>query len=128
MLLTAIGFNGNCRDAINFYKTALGAEVKQLSTAGDDPENGGELPPDFIMYSEVSLFGATIVMSDGVDTPKGGFWLQVMLDTPQEVVDIFNKLADGGEVTDPPEPQFFAAMTANVKDRFGVEWNILTNH
>jgi len=127
MLLTAIGFNDNCHEAINFYKTTLGAEVKQLNKAGDDPDNGGDYPPDFVMYSEVSLFGTTIVMCDGIDTPKEGFWLQVMFNTPQEVIDVFNKLADGGVVTAPPEPAFWAAMNANVKDRFGVEWNILTN-
>jgi len=128
MLLTAISFS-NCHEAINFYKEALGAEVKRINYAKDAPPEVSEhFPPNYVMYSEVTMFGATIVMTDGADKTNGGFWLQVMFDTPEEVTEIYNKLAEGGEVTDSLGPQFWAAMNASVKDRFGVEWNVLTNY
>ena len=129
MLLPAIGFQGNCDDAINFYKEVLGAEVKTISYFRDAPSNSGmdeSLPPNFVMYSEVLIFGATIVMTDGIEKPLESFWMQLSFDTAEEVTSVFNKLADGGEIVETPTPQFWASLNGYVNDRFGVHWNVLT--
>ena len=128
MLIPAISFRGNCDEAITYYKEVLGAEVKTINYFRDAPPDiGMDLPPNFVMYSEVLLFGATFVMCDGAEKPLESFWLQLMFDTAEEVTSVFNKLADGGKVDEALEPQFFASLSGNVNDRFGVHWNILTN-
>ena len=129
MLLPSIGFPGSCSQAIEFYKEAVGAEVKQLIFARDalyDDDLG--LPPDFVTYSEVLIGGTPVMMCDGTDTPMtcGHFWFTLSFDTPEEAVAAFNKLAEGGEITEPLAPQFFAALNGSVKDRFGVIWNVGT--
>ena len=129
MLLPSIGFPGNCNEAINYYKEALGAEVKQLITFGDAPPDADmNLPPDFITYSEVIIYGTPIMMVDGMETPMPGehFWFTLSFDSAEEVTDIFNKLAEGGQVLEPLAPQFWAALNGSVKDRFGITWNIGT--
>ncbi|MCL2564092.1 MAG: VOC family protein [Oscillospiraceae bacterium] len=132
MLMTAIGFQGNCDEAITYYKEALGAEVKTISYFRDAPPDAGmerSLPPNFVMYSEVLLFGTPIVMTDGATKPLSdeSFWMHLTFDTAEEVASAFRKLADGGTVIEAPAPQFWAASNAYVIDRFGVFWNILTN-
>ena len=130
MLKPVIGFRGNCEEAIAYYKEALGAEVKTISYARDIPPDADmemSLPPNFVTYSEVLIFGLTIVMIDGVDKPLESFWLQLGFDTAEEVTTVFNKLADGGEIDEPLAPQFWATLNGNVNDRFGVHWNVLTN-
>jgi len=130
MLIPAISFQGNCDEAIAYYKEVFGAEVKTISYFRDAPPNTGmddTLPPNFVMYSEVLLFGVTFVMCDGADKPVESFWMQLVFDTAEEVTSVFNKLADGGKIIEPLEPQFWASLNGNVDDRFGVHWNVITS-
>ena len=132
MLIPAIGFQGNCDDAIQYYKEVFGAQATKVSYASEAPSDfnsGSPLPPNYVMYSEVSLFGSKMVMTDGGKKPlsESDFWMQVSFDTAEEVLSVFEKLADGGKVIEAPTPQFWAASNAYVIDRFGLFWNILTN-
>jgi len=130
MLIPAIGFQGNCDEAITYYKAVLGAEVKNISYFRDAPADSGieNLPPNFVMYSEVTIFGTTFVMCDGMEKPPQSFWMQVMFDSAEEVTAVFNKLAAKGEIVEPLTPQFFASLSGSVNDPFGIEWNVLTNY
>ena len=128
MLIPAIGFQGNCDDAITYYKEILGAEIKRINYARDaDPDMGMDLPPNFVMYSEVAIHGTTFMMSDGMEKPLESFWMLLTFDTPEEVTAIFNKLAEGGEIVEPLAPQFYASLTGDVRDRFGVLWSVSTS-
>jgi uncharacterized glyoxalase superfamily protein PhnB len=70
-----------------------------------------------------------MMMSDGGNKPlsESDFWMQVSFDTKDEVVSVFEKLANGGTVVEAPTAQFWATLNAYVTDRFGLHWNILTN-
>ena len=65
MITPCIHFNGNCNEAIAFYKEALAAEVKEVFYAKDAPDfNTEELLPDNVMhcltsnlYSERKCYG-----------------------------------------------------------------------
>ncbi len=65
-----ITFPGNCRQAIDYYRSALGAEVLFLQTVGGSPmpEMG---PADNIMHCSIKVGGSTIMMSDDL-APGGG--------------------------------------------------------
>jgi len=66
-------------------------------------------------------------MTDGATKSFDGdfFSFTLSLDTPEKATDVFNKLADGGEVISPLAPQFWAELCGDVKDRFGVSWYII---
>lgn len=64
MLLTTISFQGNCDEAITFYKGALGAEVKEIAYFRDAPADSGmdeSLPPNFVMHSEVIILAPLLL-------------------------------------------------------------------
>ena len=132
MLFPSIHFNANCDEAISFYKEALGATVKEIVYAKDVPagtDTGmGELPPNVVMHSEIELFGTVCTFSDGVETPVSSehHCFMIVLDTDEEVKNVWNKLIDGGKIIDPLEPQFWASLSGYVKDKFGVNWSINT--
>ena len=131
MLLTSINFQDNCDEAIAYYKQALGAKVKTIIYFRDaPPDSGMDLPPNFVTYSEVEIFGTTIMMCDGAAKPMKdeNFWFTLSFDTAEEVTEVFNTLADGGRVTEPLAPQFWAALNGSVNDRFGIQWNIGTKN
>jgi hypothetical protein len=50
----------------------------------------------------------------------------VSFDSDEETTAIFDKLADGGKVTEALAPQFWAPLYGFVQDRFGVSWGIST--
>ena len=129
MLIPAISFQGRCDEAITFYKEALGAQVKNVAYYKDAPkEFVMDVPPNFVMHSEVLMFGAVITMTDGATAPITGdyFSLVLTLDTAEDVTAAFNKIADGGRVIEALAPQFWASLCGDVEDRFGINWHIAT--
>jgi len=55
MLIPTISFQGNCDEALTFYKEALNATVKDIAYFRDAPPNSGmdeSLLPNFVMRSE----------------------------------------------------------------------------
>jgi len=67
-------FNGRCEEAIEFYRTALGAKVEMIMRHIESPEPPppGTLNPGFenkIMHAHLSIGEAVLMASDG--TGKG---------------------------------------------------------
>ena len=118
--------------AVEFYKTALGAQVLFSMRYKESPEPPppGMVPPGFenkIMHTSFRV-GETVVMaSDGcsLEKPKfEGFSLSVAVSTPAEVDHIFNALAEGGTVGMPLAKTFWSPRFGMVTDKFGVGWMI----
>jgi len=129
MLITTIHFPGNCDEAINFYKEAVGAEVNRIDYFRDAPQGtvvDGFSLPNHVMNASLTIFGSPISMTDGVarKIDSENFTLTVFLKTAEEVTSAFNKLADGGQIIEALEPQFWTSLSGFVRDRYGIGWNI----
>ena len=132
MLITTIHFPGNCDEALAYYKEAVGAEITRVDYFRDAPAGtviDGFSLPNHVMNSNLLIFGAPISMTDGVKSPitSENFTLTVFIDSAEEATAVFNRLADGGQIIEPLEPQFWVALTGFVKDRYGINWNICTS-
>ena len=132
MLIPSIHFNGNCDEAINFYKDALGAEVKEINYAKDAPAGSDmdDLPPHFVMHSEVYICGTNFSLTDGAKAPPaiGNFSYLIIYDTTEEVTATFEKLAVGGEIEEPLSDTFWSQLYGSLVDRFGVNWQVMVKH
>ena len=130
MLQTMIHFPGNCNEAISFYKEVLGAEVKVINYFKDAPADSGMegLADDFVMHSEVKILDSILVMTDGAEKRPNGdnFCFMIIKETENEVSELFNKLAEGGNIIVPLGPQFWAPTYGMVEDKYGVTWQIMT--
>ncbi|MCI0541879.1 MAG: glyoxalase/bleomycin resistance/extradiol dioxygenase family protein [Verrucomicrobiales bacterium] len=122
-----ITFKGNCRQAIEFYKDALGAEVLFVQTVGESPmSNMG--PAENIMHSTLKVGDSTIMMSDD-PTPEAGtagdnISLAIGLNDPQKAKEIFGNLANGGSVIMPLGKTFWAEAFGMLTDKFGIRWMV----
>lgn len=125
-------FDGRCEEAIDFYRTALGAEVSFLMRFGESPQphQPGMLPPgseNKVMHASVRIGDATVMMSDGRCQGQPSFRGFALSLTPAQVPEaerLFAALADGGQVQTPLTKTFFSPAFGMLADRFGVNWMI----
>ena len=125
-------FNGNCEEAVEFYRKALGAEVEMMMRFKESPEppQPGMVPPGFenkIMHASFRVGGTTLMASDGCSTEKAnfqGFSLSLSVANEAEADRAFAALADGGQVKMPLAKTFWSPRFGMLEDRFGVGWMI----
>lgn len=122
-----IAFKGNCRDAIEFYKTALGASVLFSQTFGESPMSSMG-PADAIMHSSVRIGDSTLMMCDDprpeAASGDGNISLAIGLDDPERAAVLFRNLADGGSIVMPIQKTYWAEAFGMVTDKFGIKWMI----
>lgn len=120
-------FNGNCREAMTFYKKCLGGKL-ELQTIGESPL-ANRMPPkmkDCILHATLVSDKLVLMGSDMV--PQAGLIkgnaVSLMLDcsSEKEIKDYYKKLSAGGEATHPLETTFFGAMLGGLSDKFGNHW------
>jgi PhnB protein len=128
-----INFNGNCREAIEFYAKVFKSEVKNLLTYGQMPPNPNfvlnEADKDKVLYAGVPIGGLMVMF---MDMPSGSpltvgnnISPTISVDNRDEVTRLFNELKEGGSVHMGLQKAFFSEWYGMVEDKFGVIWQIL---
>lgn len=124
-------FGGRCEEALEFYRSALGAQVDMLMRFSEspDPTPPGMLPPGFenkVMHASFRIAGNVIMASDGceVGTQFKGFSLSISVATEAEADRYFAALSNGGQVQMPLTKTFWSPRFGMLTDRFGIAWMI----
>ncbi|MBX9894493.1 MAG: VOC family protein [Nitrosomonas sp.] len=128
-------FGGRCEEALEFYRTALGAQIDMLMRFQEspDPPPPGMLPPGFeskIMHASFRIAGNVLMASDGceVGSQFKGFSLSISVATEAEAERYFAALSGGGQVQMPLAKTFWSPKFGMLTDRFGISWmvNVVT--
>ena len=123
-------FNGRTEEAINFYKSKLGAEVSAMMRFKESPDQS-MMPPgsgEKIMHSCFKIGDTQVMASDGEcggKTNFEGFSLALNAANAAEAERLFKGLSDGGKVTMPLTKTFFSPSFGMVADKFGVGWMVI---
>jgi len=124
-------FSGRCEEAVEFYRSALGAEVDLLLRYRDSPEPmpPESIPPgweDKIMHVDIRIGGALVMASDACGEAEAisGFAVALNVATEAESDRYFNALTEGGQVIMPLGKTFWSPRFGMVTDRFGVCWMV----
>jgi PhnB protein len=120
-------FNGNCREAMNFYQECLGGELF-MQTIGESPMSE-MMPPqmkDSLLHATLTNGNVIIMGSDMVDN-KGlirGNAMSMMLNCSSEIEirETYDKLASGGDATHPLENTFWGSLFGGLTDKFEIRW------
>jgi len=128
-----LNFDGRCEEAIEFYRSALGAEVLFLMRFKENPEppQAGCMTPgteEKVMHASLRIGQTTIMASDGRCMGKRffhGISLSLTVPTEAQAEQYFSALADGGDVQMPLTKTFFSPRFGMVADKFGVGWMII---
>ncbi len=127
-------FEGRCEEALEFYRTALGAEVTMMMRFKESPEPmpPGMCPPgsdDKVMHANFCIGESTLMASDGRASGQPvfqGMSLSLSVPSDAEAERLFKALSEGGQVQMPLGKTFYASSFGMVADRFGVSWMIIT--
>ncbi|CAN5893905.1 VOC family protein [soil metagenome] len=136
-----LSFAGNTREAFAFYEKALGAKIEAMMRFADMPAPPAAEPPaegcasagaptgDGIMHASLALPGGAKIFAG--DVPPGmpydgikGVMLALQYDTIDHAHSVFDALSQGGQVTMPMAPTFWAKTFGMLTDRFGVSWAV----
>ena len=120
-------FDGNCKQAMEFYKSCLGGELT-LMKVGDSPAKEF-LPADQhqkIVNARLKSGSIDISASDWLRpnrerVPGNTVCIYLSAGSPEELRVLFERLSEGADVTDPLKEMFFGTYGA-LNDKFGVRW------
>jgi PhnB protein len=125
----SIHFNGNCREALEFYARLLGAKIELVLTWGETPM-ARDAPPEWhdkVLFARLTTKNMSLVGADalpGTYRAPTGFNVSLSTSDLEETERYFAELARGGVVHRPLEQTFWALRYGYVTDRFGVPWEI----
>ncbi|MEQ8389928.1 MAG: VOC family protein [Thalassospira sp.] len=129
-VISYLNFDGNCRPAMEFYKSVLGGELIAMPF-GDTPMSDDM--PDFAdKIAHACLMGDSwhIMASDcppGHFEAMKGMNISIHVPTAAEGKALFDKLAVDGTVTMPFEETFWSPGFGLLTDKFGTPWMVNTD-
>jgi PhnB protein len=128
-LIPYVAFDGTCKEAFEFYQTALRGKITFLQTFGESPMSR-HMPPDAqhrIMHARLESDGATLMGSDMPPDKHGkpqAFSVAVTVRRAEEADRIFAALSEGGKIDMPMQETYFAKRFGMLTDKFGTPWII----
>ncbi|MEX3622302.1 VOC family protein [Viridibacillus arvi] len=125
-----LNFNGNCREAAEFYAEVFNTEKPEIMTFGDAPQNPEYTLPeeakDLVMHTRLNILGSNVMFSDVF--PGSPFILgnnvslAVVSDNEEQLKSAFEALKVGGKVAMELQETFWSKCYGSLKDKFGIEW------
>ena len=124
-----LAFNGNCREAFEFYQVALKGEMAMMFTNGESPM-ASEMPADMhdkimharLLVGDVDLMGGDIPA--GQVAKVGNVSVSINVDDAAEADRVFAALSEGATVDMPIQTTFWAERFGMLTDRFGIAWMV----
>lgn len=127
-----LNFNGNCRDAVEFYAELFKTERPQIMTFGEAPPNPNyELPEEaknLVMHTRLNIDGSNIMFSDtfpGMPFVEGNnVTLAIVNKDIDQIKSMYEGLKEGGEVVMELQETFWSKLYGQVTDKFGIHWQL----
>lgn len=118
-------FEGNCREAMNFYQSCLGGKTEVMTFEGSPMEVPDEYK-DKVMHACLMTDELTLMASDSMPGQPVNFGNSVSLsinyESEAEINRLFPLLAQDGQVTMALQDTFWGARFGSLIDKFGINW------
>jgi len=126
-IISHLTFNGNCREAMTFYKKCFGGTLT-FQTVGESPLSR-KIPKrmkDCILQAtlkkgKLALTGSDMVGEEGL-LKGNSVSLSLTCSSEDEINNYYEKLSEGGSADHPLKDTFWGAKSGGLTDRFGNHW------
>lgn len=122
-------FDGNCNEAMTFYKEALGGDLFTMKYSDAPPDPNMPYRGDRLVHAALNAPGTMDAVLMASDCPPGmnfkqGNSIMICLDcaSPDEQDKWFAAMGKGGQVTMPVGEVFWGARFGMLTDKFGIGW------
>jgi PhnB protein len=126
-IVAYVNFNGNCREAMSFYKDCIGGEldlqiIKDSPIAAQCPSAiQNQVLHATLKKDDLVLMGSDMIGPDGLQEGNN-FGLMLNCSSEEEINLFFELLSEGGKVIDPLSVKFWGATFGAITDKFGKRW------
>lgn len=121
-------FNGNAREALEFYKNVFNGEVLGIQTFGEADYPTPPEADDLIMHAQFKKDDLFIMVSDAFPNQSvevgNNLSLALELENEEEIQQLYDALREKGSVLMELQDTFWDARFAKVKDDFGIIWDL----
>jgi len=120
-----LNFDGNARDAMEFYKKCTGGtlQIQSFAEANVPAPPGSE---NRTLHARLESGNAILMASDTMpDHPfrqGSNVHINIDCDSVEEIERLFKAFSEGANVTMPLADQFWGAKFGMLTDKFGVSW------
>ncbi|BAU54344.1 VOC family protein [Mucilaginibacter gotjawali] len=122
-----VGFNGDCRRAMEFYRDCIGGELT-FQTVAESPIANQCAPSmkDSILHSSLTK-DALLLMATDMTGPDGfikgnNIALSLNCSSEDEINTFYSKLSAGGKILEPLKDSFWGSLFGCFTDKFGIMW------
>lgn len=127
-----INFNGNCREAVEYYAEVFGTEKPQIMTFGEMPPNPDFALPEeaknLVLHTRLTIDGSNVMFSDtfpGMPFVAGNNISLAFVNKNMDLIkSLFHKLKEGGTVGMELQETFWSKCYGTVTDKFGIHWQL----
>lgn len=122
-------YDGDCAEAFKFYEKLFDAKIEGISTFAGSPA-AEHAPPEWgdkILHASMSIGNTRLMASDappGQYQKPQGISVALGLKDPARGEQIFNALAENGQVLMPYQKTFWSPGFGMCVDRFGIPWMV----
>ena len=125
-LITYLTFNGNCREAMEFYRECLGGEL-HIQKLGETPktERLPDYAKEYIVQASLTKGKLVLMGSDMTDEELlRGNAVSILLNSTDEqrIRTCYQNLETGGKVTHPLQQSHSKDLFGGLTDKFGNHW------
>lgn len=128
-------FDGNCEEAINFYKDVFEGEITILSRFREAPPGIMQVPAgseNLIMPATLEFQECILMASDTIDREKfasgTNYSLSVNIADADKASAVYHSLVEGGNATMPFVDAFWGGKFGMLVDKFGIHWMVSSEH
>lgn len=120
-------FRGNCKDAMEFYKSIFGGEltVQTISEAPDFPGKEA-MDQSYVMHALLDAGDIRMMASDTQKASEKAAKIELSISGEDEdiLTNYFNALSQGGTVRSPLKKEMWGDTFGMLTDKYNIDWMI----
>ena len=127
-IIPYLTFNGNAREAMEFYARTFKLKIEQVQTYGETDYSPSPEADQLVLHGHLKDGERRLMFSDTTpDRPveKGSnVSLAFTFESEDEIRQVYDALRDGGDVRMELQDTFWNSIYGKVEDKFGIIWDL----